>query len=212
MLKFLKTAGFCITLLLASQTVGAAEFGIGRIATPAEIKIWDIDVRPDGQGLPEGRGTVEDGEEILAEKCADCHGEFGEGSGRWPVLAGGSDTLTTEDPVKTIGSYWPYLSTAFDYIKRAMPFGDAQTLTSNETYAILAYLLYLNDLMEEDGELTRENFTSFKLPNEGSFVEDQRPDAQPTSLSNLCMSDCKTDVRITKRARTLDVTPDKSDE
>ncbi len=211
MLKFLKLTGLCLSVLMMSSAVSAAELGIGRTATPAEIKIWDIDVRPDGQGLPEGRGTVEEGEEIFSEKCASCHGEFGEGNGRWPVLAGGSDTLTSEDPVKTIGSYWPYLSTAFDYIKRAMPFGEAQTLTSNETYAILAYLLYLNDLMEDDGELTRENFTSFKLPNEGSFVEDQRPDAQPSNLNDLCMSDCKTEVKITKRARALDVTPDKSD-
>ncbi len=189
--------------------VAAESLGLGRTATPEEIAAWDIDVRPDGQGLPEGRGTVLAGEEIFMERCASCHGEFGEGTGRWPVLAGGAETLDTEDPVKTIGSYWPYLSTVFDYVNRAMPFGDAQSLTADENYAVVAYLLYLNDLVEdEDFELSKENFTTVRLPNEANFIEDARPDTPTVTQAEPCMSNCKAEVEITARARVIDVTPD----
>lgn len=119
-------------------------FGLGREALPEEIAAWDIDVRPDGAGLPEDSGDVWTGEQIFLEQCAVCHGDFAEGVGRWPVLAGGEGTLTNARPVKTIGSYWPYLSTVFDYFHRAMPFGYAQSLEPDEVYAIIAYLLYSN--------------------------------------------------------------------
>ncbi len=184
----------------------AGKLGLGREATQAEIAAWDIDVRPDGQGLPEGKGDVATGEEVFQEKCASCHGEFGEGIDRWPVLAGGQDSLSSDDPVKTIGSYWPYLSTVYDYIYRAMPFGDAQSLTADETYAIVAYLLNLNDVVEDDFVLSKENFASIRLPNEKGFTEDNRPDI--ASKSEPCTKNCKTDVKITMRARILDVTPD----
>lgn len=200
---------FSTALVFSSLAVQAESFGLGRLATPEEIAAWDIDVRPDGQGLPEGRGSVMTGEEIYQERCASCHGEFGEGSGRWPVLAGGEDTLDTEDPVKTIGSYWPYLSTVFDYVNRAMPFGDAQSLTPDETYAVVAYILYLNDIVEdEEFELSKENFTTVRLPNEVNFIEDARPDTAKVEQAEPCMSDCKAEVEITARARIIDVTPD----
>jgi cytochrome c len=147
--------------------------------------------------------------EIFDERCASCHGEFGEGAGRWPELAGGRGTLKSEDPVKTIGSYWPYLSSAFDYVHRAMPFGDAQSLAPDETYALVAYLLYLNDIVtDESFELSKENFTSVKLPNEVNFFDDPRPDAKNIRDGEPCMTDCKESVEITRRARVLDVTPD----
>ena len=211
MSKFLKV--FSATLIATAIAVPAlaGKYNIGREATKDEVALWDIDVRPDGQGLPKGSGTVTDGETLYAERCASCHGEFGEGNGRWPVLAGGEDSLETDDPVKTIGSYWPYLSTVYDYIRRAMPFGEAQTLTADETYAIVAYLLYLNDMMDEEGTLSRENFTSFKLPNEGNFIEDARPDVPLVQGKEPCMKDCKVEVKILKRARVLDVTPDSED-
>ena len=143
-----------------------ASLGLGRLALPEEIKAWDIDVRPDGQGLPPGKGTVKRGDEIFQEQCAACHGEFGQGNGRWPVLAGGQGTLTADRPEKTIGSFWPDLSTVYDYIHRAMPFGNAQSLSADETYALTAYLLFLNDIVkDEDFELSDKNFTSVKLPN-----------------------------------------------
>jgi len=129
-------------------------YGLGRMAVEEEIAAWDVDVLPDGRGLPEGRGDVYTGEEVFVEKCASCHGDFAEGVGNWPVLAGGFDTLADKDPVKTVGSYWPHLSTAWDYINRSMPFGEAGTLTADETYAIVAYIMYSNDMVDDDFELS----------------------------------------------------------
>jgi cytochrome c len=198
-----------LAVALAVAPARADRLDLGREALPEEIAAWDIDVRPDGTGLPEGRGTVARGLELFDERCAACHGEFGEGAGRWPELAGGRGTLGSEDPVKTIGSYWPYLSSAFDYIHRAMPFGDAQSLTADETYALVAYLLYLNDIVtDEKFELSKENFTSVRLPNEMKFFDDPRPDARNVRNGEPCMTDCKATVEITGRARVLDVTPD----
>jgi S-disulfanyl-L-cysteine oxidoreductase SoxD len=189
-------------------------FHLGRAATPEEIAAWDIDVRPDGTGLPEGRGTVAEGEAVFAEACAVCHGDFGEGRDRWPVLAGGQDTLTDERPQKTIGSYWPYLSTVYDYVRRAMPFGDARSLSDDDVYAITAYLLYLNDVVtDEEFELSKENFTSIRLPNEDNFfMDDREEEAHYAQKGEACMADCKPAVEITQRARVLDVTPDSGDD
>lgn len=188
-------------------------FQLGRVATADEISAWDHDVRPDGMGLPEGRGNVLDGEEIFIEKCASCHGDFGEGTGRWPVLAGGQGTLQDERPVKTIGSYWPYLSTVYDYVQRAMPFGEVGSVSDDETYAITAYLLYLNDIVDdEEFELSNENFLSIEMPNTANFYADDRADEPSYGTSEEpCMSACKPGpVEITKRAQVLDVTPDQS--
>jgi mono/diheme cytochrome c family protein len=207
MSKSLKGAIVFGALCLIAAPASAGKFGLGREATPAEVAAWDIDVRPDGQGLPAGQGNVAQGEKIFLEKCAACHGDFGEGSGRWPVLAGGQSTLKGEHPVKTIGSYWPYLSTAFDYIRRAMPFGDSQSLTADETYAIIAYLLNMNDLVPQDFVLSDKNFTSVRLPNEKNFVVGRRPQDEIKRASDPCMRDCKANVKITKRARVIDVTP-----
>ena len=141
--------------------------GIGRAAKPEEIAGWDIDIRPDGQGLPPGKGTVKQGEAIYMQQCAACHGEFGESAGRWPILSGGDGTLASDDPVKSIGSYWPYASTVMDYIRRAMPFGNAQSLDNDELYAVTAYVLYLNDIIKEENfELNATTFKTIKLPNE----------------------------------------------
>ncbi len=195
--------------ILLAAGVADAKYGIGRVPTPEEIAAWDIDVRPDGQGLPEGRGTVAQGEQIYVERCASCHGEFGEGAGRYPELAGGRDSLAGDNPVKTVGSYWPYLSTVYDYIRRAMPFGDAQSLTPNELYALTAYLLYLNDLVtDRDFELSKQSFTVVRLPNEANFIDDPRPDTPTLDQREPCMTNCKAEVKILNRARVLDVTPE----
>lgn len=185
---------------------------LGRAATDNEIAAWDIDVRPDGQGLPKGSGDALTGADIYDAQCALCHGDFGEGAGRWPVLAGGQDTLTDDRPEKTIGSYWPYLSTVYDYINRAMPFGNARSLSPDDVYALTAYLLYLNDLADEDFELSHENLATFKLPNEAGFFDDDRPTEQHHSdNAEPCMTDCKPDVvTVTQRARVLDVTPEET--
>lgn len=210
MSRSLKSAALVLALAVAgSMPASAGKLGLGTPATSEEVAGWDIDVRPDGQGLPEGRGTVAEGEAIFSEQCAACHGDFGEGAGRWPVLAGGAGSLSSHDPVKTIGSYWPYLSTVYDYVYRAMPFGNAQSLSPDETYAIVAYLLYLNDVVtDEEFELSKENFSSIKMPNEGGFIDDTRPEEPMKATAELCMTDCKTDVKVTKRARIIDVTPE----
>ena len=179
------------------------QLGLGRPATPAEIAAWDIDVRPDGQGLPLGQGDVLTGEEIFTETCSGCHGDFGEGVGRFPALAGGFDTLTDERPVKTVGSYWPYLSTVFDYVRRAQPFGSPGTLDDDDVYALTAYILYLNDEVDEDFVLTRDNFAQFRLPNEAGFSDDDR--ASETQGGKLCLSDCRDTPEITRRARDLGI-------
>ncbi|QUS56721.1 c-type cytochrome [Pseudovibrio brasiliensis] len=208
MLKFLSVLATGTLLLTSAATAGS--FNLGRAATPAEVAAWNIDVRPDGQGLPAGRGNVEQGEEIFAERCAVCHGDFAEGVDRWPVLSGGDGTLTSERPVKTIGSYWPYLSTVFDYVNRAMPFGEAQSLKPDEVYAITAFLLYANDLVEDDFELSQENFTSVRLPNEDGFYLDDREESPVFKKRDVCMKDCKAEVKITARAQVLDVTPEET--
>jgi cytochrome c len=183
---------------------------LGRVAEPEEIAAWDIDIRPDGQGLPVGGGNAIRGGEIYDTVCAFCHGVFGEGKGRWPVLAGGFDTLTDDRPEKTIGSYWPYLSTVYDYVRRAMPFGYARSLSDDDVYALTAYLLYLNDLAEEDFELTSENFNTISLPNVDNFVADTRAEEPMFVLSGEpCMKDCaEGTATVVQRARILDVTPD----
>ena len=189
------------------------KYGLGRAAHAEEIAAWDVDVLPDGRGLPEGSGDVWTGEEVFVEKCASCHGDFAEGVDNWPVLAGGFDTLGDKDPVKTVGSYWPYLSTVWDYVHRSMPFGEAQTLTADETYAIVAYILYSNDLVDDDFELSRDNFTEVEMYNTEGFVIDDRP-ALEYGLwqAEPCMENCKESVEITMRATFLDVTPEDGSE
>ena len=137
--------GLCLGLAGPAM---AGQYDLGRPALPEEIAAWDLDVHPDGTGLPAGQGSVKDGERLFSARCAACHGEFAEGVGNWPELAGGEDTLADKDPVKTVGSYWPYLSTVWDYVHRSMPFCDAQSLSDDEVYAITAYILYSNYLVE----------------------------------------------------------------
>ncbi len=196
-----------VNLTTPAPTSGK-RYGIGRPALAEEIAAWDVDVLPDGRGLPEGSGDVFTGEEVFANKCASCHGDFAEGVDNWPVLAGGFDTLANEDPVKTVGSYWPHLSTAWDYIHRSMPFGEAGTLTPDETYAIVAYILYSNDLVDDEFELTRENFADFEMYNMNGFVVDDRANQEYAEWSTEpCMESCKEEVKITMRTVFLVETP-----
>jgi len=199
-------------VLAAGPALAGEGLGLGRPALPEEIAAWDIDVRPDGQGLPAGQGSVADGEVLFQERCAACHGEFGEGAGRWPVLAGGQGTLSSERPEKTVGSFWPYASTAFDYVHRAMPFGDAQSLQPDEVYALVAYVLNLNDVVPADFVLSKDNFASVALPNVGAFYDDDRDVAEKAFWkAEPCMTDCKATVEITGHAAVLDVTPEEGE-
>jgi S-disulfanyl-L-cysteine oxidoreductase SoxD len=211
MSKFRKSFGFACVLIAAFglAPLEAKKLGIGRAALPEEIAAWDTDIRPDGQGLPAGKGSVKQGEALYLQHCASCHGDFGEGVGRWPVLAGGRGSIKSENPEKTVGSFWPYLSTTFDYIKRAMPYGNARSLSDDEIYAITAFLLNMNDLVKDDFVLSKENFSALKLPNESQFFNDDREQVEKHFwTATPCMSNCKPDTKITGRARILDVTPE----
>ncbi|MEH6645639.1 c-type cytochrome [Sulfitobacter sp.] len=209
MSKFLKSTALLTALALVSGPAFAEKIGLGRPALPEEVAAWNGEVHPDGTGLPAGSGDAIVGEEIFADKCAACHGDFAEGIDNWPKLAGGADTLDHDDPLKTVGSYWPYLSTAFDYIKRSMPYGNAGTLTDDETYAIVAYILFSNDLIEDDFVLSKESFFDVEMPNVDGFIVDDRAETEYAAWSGEpCMENCKGEpVKVTMRAMVLDVTP-----
>ena len=223
MSRFLKACSFALGLAIlgaagdlsdaqAQQQAKPAQpkLGIGREATAAEIKGWDIAVRPDGHGMPPGKGTAAKGEEIFQAQCAACHGEFGEGKDRWPVLVGGRGTLNHDRPEKTIGSFYPYASTVFDYIKRAMPFGNAQSLSNDDVYALTAYLLQMNDVIKDpEFELNATTLQAVKMPNADNFYDDDRETAEKHFWNRKpCMMDCKKDSAVLSRARSLDITPD----
>lgn len=195
----------------SEATKAAAKIGVGRPALPEEIKAWDTDVRPDGTGLPVGKGTAKQGDEIFQAQCASCHGEFGQGEGRWPVLAGGAGTLKADRPDKTVGSFWPDLSTVFDYIKRAMPYGNARSLSNDDIYALTAYLLTMNDIIKDENfELNERNFASIKMPNATAFYDDDREATEKQFWNKEpCMKNCRsTQPKVVGRAISVDVTPD----
>lgn len=201
------TAGVAQVANAASETTNnpdkIGQFGFGGKATAEEIAGWDIDVRPDGLGLPPGEGSVEDGEFLYDAQCSSCHGLFGEGAARWPKLAGGEGSLTWERPDKTVGSYWPYASTLWDYIHRAMPFPAPESLTDDEVYAISAYVLYLNGIVDEDFVLTQDNLADIEMPNAGNFYRDDRPDIR----NKRCMKNCKDPDSIEVTYSLTGVTP-----
>ena len=149
----------------------AFAYEFGRPATPDEIKLWDMDVRPDGKGLPEGSGTVAHGKVVYDENCEACHGPNGQG-GIKDRLVGGEGTLASANPVKTVGSFWPYATTLYDYIHRAMPYPTPGSLSADDTYAVTAYILSLNGIVREDGKLDKETLPKIKMPNRDGFVPD----------------------------------------
>ena len=152
-------------------------FGFGEPATPEQIAGWDIDIAPDGTGLPPGSGTVQEGESLFAKLGAGCHGANGEGTDVAPALVGGFGTLDTDQPLKTVGSYWPYATTLYDYIHRAMPANAPQSLQPDEVYALCAYLLYLNDIVPEDAVMDAQTLPQVLMPNHAGFTSpDPRPD------------------------------------
>jgi S-disulfanyl-L-cysteine oxidoreductase SoxD len=157
----------------------AFAYDFGRRATPDEIALWDIDVRPDGKGLPAGSGTVAQGKQVFADNCAACHGDNGVG-GIKDRLAGGQGTLASDAPVKTVGSYWPYATTLFDYIHRAMPYQAPGSLSNDDTYAVAAYILSLNGILPADGKLDRDSLPKIRMPNRDGFVPE--PEFDPAKL------------------------------
>lgn len=169
----------------ATIAVAHADYKIGRTATPEEIAGWNIDVDRNGKGLPSGSGTVKQGKEVYDNQCASCHGEKGEG-GIGDKLVGGQGTLTNPNPIKTVGSFWPYATTLFDYIRRAMPLNAPQSLSNDEVYAVSAYVLHMNGLLAEDAKLDAKSLAAIKMPNRDGFVSDTRPDVK----DKACMKNC----------------------
>lgn len=150
-------------------------YGLGRPATDQDVQAWNIDVAPTGEGLPAGQGTAKQGASIFAARCATCHGPTGK-EGPMDRLVGGAGTLAGQHPIKTIGSYWPYATTLYDYVHRAMPFTSPQSLSPDEVYSVVAWLLYQNGIIAEDVVVDARSLPGISMPNRRGFSPDPRPD------------------------------------
>jgi len=176
---FVATAlAICGIALSVPRLSAADQLGVGRPPTAEELKAIDIEVLPDGRGLPAGSGTAANGKTIYANRCVTCHGATGK-EGPQDVLVGGQGTLASSKPLKTVGSYWPYATTLWDYINRAMPFDHPGTLSPDDVYATTAYLLYLNGIVGEQDAMDRTTLPRVQMPNRNGFVADPRPDVKP---------------------------------
>lgn len=175
-----------LTCLAAAMPAVAQTYGLGRAASERDLAPWNIDVTPDGTGLPPGSGSVARGQQVYAQHCAACHGANGEGKPA-DALVGGQGTLKGSDPVKTIGSFWPYATTVFDFINRAMPYNAPQSLAPDEVYAVTAWLLHKNGIVPADTVLDARTLPLVKMPNRDGFVADARPD----TANVPCRSGCK---------------------
>lgn len=151
--------------------------GLGRPATREELEKASITVFPDGRGLPPGSGTAAKGRAVYKSKCADCHNDNGEGrDAQYPALKGGIGSLATRSPKKTVGSYWPYATTVFDYIRRAMPFDHPRSLSNDDVYSVTAFVLFLNGIVPENAEMNAKTLPAVRMPNRDGFVlHDESP-------------------------------------
>ncbi len=174
-MRLLRCAVALIGVALAAQS---PKYGVGRTPTAEEVRAMDLSIPPDGTGLPEGRGTVAEGRDVYARRCARCHGAKGEGGDEAKVspLVGGQGSLTTPKQLKTIGSYWPYAPTIWDYVNRAMPLDRPGTLTHDQVYSLVAFLLHMNGIIGEDDVLDAKTLPKIRMPNRDGFVPDARPD------------------------------------
>lgn len=186
MSKFEILAAPLLVAVIASVAhAESGKLGFGRAPTEQEVTGWNIDIGRDGKELPPGNGSVQEGRKIFEEKCAACHGEKAEG-GVGDRLVGGQGTLASAKPVKTVGSFWPYAPTLFDYIRRAMPMNAPQSLSNQEVYALSAYILNLNGLVPDNVTLDAKSLAAVKMPNRDGFVSDPRPDVKSEACSNNC--------------------------
>ena len=174
----------CVVAPLAARLAytQAPTSGLGRAPTAEELRAIDIEILPDGRGLPAGSGTAEQGKAIYASRCVTCHGATGR-EGPQDILVGGQGTLASSRPLKTVGSYWPYATTLWDYVNRAMPFDHPGTLPPDQVYAVTAYLLYLNAIVGERDLMTQTTLPLVKMPNRNGFVSDPRPDTSHATKS-----------------------------
>jgi len=197
--------GIMVAAATFVRATESGQFGYGERATPEQIAGWDIDARgDDGAGLPPGKGGVQRGSEVFAEQCAACHGTFGEGEGRFPKLAGGAGTLRADRPELTVGSYWPFAPTIWDYINRAMPMPAPHTLSADDVYALTAYILNLNDLVPSEFVADRDSLPKVKMPNRDSFIwTDPRPDTMAQPCMNACANPADITIMSTAEGRNL---------
>jgi S-disulfanyl-L-cysteine oxidoreductase SoxD len=166
-----------MVLLLVATPLFAQKPRIGKPASQDKIDAISLTVFPDGRGLPDGKGSVAAGKELFKEKCAVCHNDHGEGrENQYPPLVGGIGTLNTSKPVKTVGSYWPYATTVFDYIRRAMPYDQPGTLKPDQIYSAVAFILNANGIIGENDEMNKATLPKVKMPNRDGFIPDARPD------------------------------------
>jgi cytochrome c len=168
-------------VLLASVApfAGAQTARIGKPATDAQIQAINLTVFPDGTGLPVGKGTPAKGKDIFKDKCAVCHNDKGEGrENQYPALVGGIGTLNTPKPIRTVGSYWPYATTVFDYVRRAMPYDHPGSLQTDEIYSAVAFVLNLNGIIGDNDEMNEKTLPKVKMPNRDGFIPDARPDVK----------------------------------
>ena len=185
MRKLYVGASAAVVVACATCAQAQSPYGIGRSATPAEIAGWNIDIDRYGNNLPPGSGSVSHGREVFDQQCEACHGTRGEG-GVGDRLVGGQGTLATPKPVRTVGSYWPYAPTLFDYIRRAMPQNAPQSLSNEDVYAVSAYILNLNGLLAADATLDAKTLSAIKMPNRGKFTGDPRPDVKNPACEKGC--------------------------
>jgi len=157
---------------LAAQS---PKYGVGQPPTPDQVRDLGLAIAPDGSGLPEGSGTAAAGREVFMARCARCHGDKGQGD-VGPRLVGGQGTLATARPVKTVGSFWPYATTVWDYINRAMPFDQPGLLKPPEVYGVVAYILNLNGIIGANDVMDAKSLPKVRMPNRDGFVPDPRPD------------------------------------
>ena len=158
------------SLLVFSSAAIADGPGLGRVASLDEIASWDISIGPDGAGLPPGRGTPKQGQTVYAEKCVACHGENGAGKPNDQLVGGRGSPSGDQAPVKTVGSFWPYATTLFDYIRRAMPLNASKSLSDDEVYAVAAYLLQLNGIIGEADAMDPQTLPQVQMPNRDGFI------------------------------------------
>src|SRR5882762_5679830 len=168
--------------ILRAQTKPA---GLGRPASAEELKQRDITVLSDGAGLPDGKGTAAQGEAVYRDKCASCHGPNGEGNmPQGPQLVGGIGSLPSDNPVRTVGSFWPYATSVWDYIHRAMPLNQPGSLSADDTYAVTAFLLNRNKIIEANDVMSKETLPKVRMPNQDGFIPDARPDTGKNPASS----------------------------
>ena len=155
--------------LISAVAVAADGPNLGQVATPEEIAAWDVSIGPDGVGLPSGSGTPKQGETVYLAKCVACHGEKGAGKPNDPLVGGRGTLIGDQVPIKTVGSFWPYATTIFDYVRRSMPLNDSKSLTNEEVYAVVAYILQLNGIIAEDATLDAQTLRKVRMPNRDGF-------------------------------------------